>query len=391
MQKGDLKPSDVVRRLSQITPILAKVAMGDFTQDIGVPQKEDILTEHLVALGLMIDDLKEAYEAHWKIQRMLSEKIEERTKALRKSKELLNKTFQGLDDAIFILDIGKPPRIINCNSAAIKIFGYPRKEMVGRTTEFLHRDKKALELFEQALYPAIETRGALVDFRHTMKRQDGNIFVTEHSVFPLKGGRGEQIGWVNVVEDVSEREKARLALEESEEKFRAITEAAGEAIIILDQKGKIILWNAAAERMFGHRFSEVRDQDLYTLISPVEKQAQAKKDIFGFARSVQSAAENIRFESEVHNKERQKIFAEFSISHLRLGEKRYAIVVVRDITQRKRAEKERRSYTVRLERMNRLMVGRELKMIELKKKIKALERGAFGTQYPILPLKKDSS
>ena len=77
----------------------------------------------------------------------LNRRIEELEEALRKkereatfqaSHELFEKTFRNQMDAIFILDAGIFPRIVDCNLAAEKMFGYLRNEMLDKTTEFLH-------------------------------------------------------------------------------------------------------------------------------------------------------------------------------------------------------------------------------------------------------------
>lgn len=75
------------RRLSEITPVLQKIAMGDFSQGIDIPAKEDEFTEHLVALNLMVDDLRETVgrnaelvKALEKEKASLEQKVKERTR-----------------------------------------------------------------------------------------------------------------------------------------------------------------------------------------------------------------------------------------------------------------------------------------------------------------------
>ena len=77
----------LTERLTSIISVLQKVAMGDFSQTIEIPEKEDEFTELLVALNLMADDLKELTTG-------LEEKINEKTKILEKKlteTERLNK------------------------------------------------------------------------------------------------------------------------------------------------------------------------------------------------------------------------------------------------------------------------------------------------------------
>jgi PAS domain S-box-containing protein len=127
--------------------------------------------------------------------------------ALRESKELFEKTFTSQRDAIFILDAKNPPTILDCNPAALETFGYSRQEVLGHTTTFLHVDEAALRKFQEYLYPAVEKRGFFFLSEFAMKRKDGTVFPTEHSVVPLKEQQGKRIGWVSVVRDITERKQ----------------------------------------------------------------------------------------------------------------------------------------------------------------------------------------
>jgi len=142
---------------------------------------------------------------------------------IRESHQLLERTFASLRDAIFIID-ADTVEIIDCNPAASEIFGYSRQEMLGRTTAFLHVDEAALEEFRRHLYPAIEKNGFLsyLDFR--MKRKDGTVFPTEHSVIPLEDEQGKRTGWVSVVRDITERKQAEEALHRYTERLRILHE-----------------------------------------------------------------------------------------------------------------------------------------------------------------------
>jgi two-component system NtrC family sensor kinase len=137
-------------------------------------------------------------------------------KALRESKELFEKTFTSQRDAILILDAKSPPTIMDCNPAAIEMFGYSRQEVLGHTTAFLHVDEAALRKFQGYLYPAVERRGFFFLPEFAMKRKNGTIFPTEHSIVALKDQQGKRIGWVSVVRDITERKQ----VEEREKKLQ---------------------------------------------------------------------------------------------------------------------------------------------------------------------------
>jgi PAS domain S-box-containing protein len=126
--------------------------------------------------------------------------------ALRKSRQLLEKTFASLHDAVLIID-AQTSKIIDCNPAAVNIFGYKREELLGRTTEFLYINDVRLREFGSWLESAIRQKGFLLLPDFPMKRGDGKVFPAEHTVLPLENERHERIGWVQVIRDITERKK----------------------------------------------------------------------------------------------------------------------------------------------------------------------------------------
>jgi PAS domain S-box-containing protein len=145
---------------------------------------------------------------------------------LKESKELFEKTFLAQRGAIFILNSEAPPRIIDCNPAATEIFGLSQQEMLGCTTLFLHVNESSLKKFQEYVYPAIEDQGYCYLPEFEMKRRDGTIFSTEHSLAPLIDEEGQRIGWVSVVHDITDRKLAEEALRKSEERYVLATKAA---------------------------------------------------------------------------------------------------------------------------------------------------------------------
>ncbi|HEX7395381.1 MAG TPA: PAS domain S-box protein [Anaerolineaceae bacterium] len=188
-------------------------------------------------------------------------------KELKESHRLLKMIYASLNDAVFILD-ARTAIILDCNPAASEIFGYSREELLGLTTNFLHCNPAALEEYQKHLYPAIDEIGFLRNFEFQMKRKDGTIFPTEHSVVPLQDPQAGRIGWVSVVHDITERKRLETQLQKANEGLefqvatktrelqerqqiqRAMLEATDQSIILLDLKGIILTANeTAAKRM----------------------------------------------------------------------------------------------------------------------------------------------
>jgi PAS domain S-box-containing protein len=130
-------------------------------------------------------------------------------KALKASEQLLKSTFDSLSEAILVIETDTE-EIVNCNPAAETVFGYSRHEMLGLKIGMLHVNQTTQGEFEGNLYSAIEENGILDQFEFRMKRSDGTVFPTEHSVTPLRNEQGTRVGWVTVIHDITEN-KLRIS------------------------------------------------------------------------------------------------------------------------------------------------------------------------------------
>ena len=97
-------------------------------------------------------------------------KRKEVEKALQRSTQLVTMVFASLSDAVFVLD-DKTTTIVDCNPAALNIFGYRRDEMVGRTPDFLYSGPGAREEFRKRLFSDVAEKGFLNHFEFRFETQ----------------------------------------------------------------------------------------------------------------------------------------------------------------------------------------------------------------------------
>jgi PAS domain S-box-containing protein len=142
-------------------------------------------------------------------------------RALRESQQLLKKTFASLRDALFIIT-SESRIVVDCNPAAIRLFGYSRDELVGKSIRLLHVDEAAFVHFRELALPAIREKGYLHLPAFQMKRKNGEVFSTEHSVMPLYDEEGLMTRWVSVVRDITEETRSRQKLEQYRGKLRKL-------------------------------------------------------------------------------------------------------------------------------------------------------------------------
>jgi PAS domain S-box-containing protein/putative nucleotidyltransferase with HDIG domain len=137
---------------------------------------------------------------------------------------------------------------------------------------------------------------------------------------------------------MSERDIAKQSLAISEEKFRSITAAAQDAIIMIDSDGHMAYWNPAAEKTFGYRSEEVLGRDAHKLIAPERYYDAFTQGFERFRQSGTGPVVGTTIEIEGLHKDGSEFPAEISVSALNLDGRWNAVGIVRDISVRKKNE-----------------------------------------------------
>jgi PAS domain S-box-containing protein len=123
----------------------------------------------------------------------------------------LEKTFSSLSDALFLID-AKTVRIIDCNKAASRIFGYSKEEILGQAPGVIFQDASTFDEYSQPIQAGAGGTDRLGRFETWMRRKDGSIFPTETSITPLIDVQNGHIGWVSLVHDATVRKRAEQLL-----------------------------------------------------------------------------------------------------------------------------------------------------------------------------------
>ncbi|MEE9530721.1 MAG: PAS domain S-box protein, partial [Syntrophobacteria bacterium] len=241
------------------------------------------------------------------VNKGLKREIAERKRAeleLRESKDLFQKVFESQRDALFILDASVPARISDCNPAAAEVFGYNRHEMLGNTTNFLHVDESSLRKFQEQLHPAVTEQGFFHLAEFEMKRKDGTVFPTEHTVLELEDEKGERIGWVSVVRDITEREQAEEEKKKLEgqflqtKKLEAISTLSGGVAQELSNLFQAV--HGYVERlMWGKEQGDPRYQELLEITNAAFRGAVLSKRLLAFSGIIESKKHPIDLNQEI--------------------------------------------------------------------------------------------
>lgn len=184
---------------------------------------------------------------------------------------------------------------------------------------------------------------------------------------------------------------AHAALRESEHLKAAILNSSLDAIMSIDSAGLIVEFNPEAERMFGHRAAEVIGRPLAEVIIPERLRAAHNTGLAHYLATGEDRVLSSRTEMSALRADGTEFPVEISLTRISGIEPPRFSGFIRDITERKRAEEALRQSHTELEqhaeelsRFNRVAVGRELRMIDLKKEINELaSRLGEPPRYPV--------
>jgi len=183
-------------------------------------------------------------------------------------------------------------------------------------------------------------------------------------------------------DEVAERKKMEEALKASEENYRLLLQYAPTAIFEIDYIGPCFKSvNDAMCQLTGYSREELLSMSPFDLLD--EESKKRLQERIGKILAREKVDDNVEFGVIV--KDGRKLWAILNVKLIyKDGKSDSALVVGHDITERKRAEDELRRMNEELARFNQAMVGRELRMIELKKEVNEIcECTGQSLRYPM--------
>ncbi len=220
--------------------------------------------------------------------------------------------------------------VLYWNRAAEEMFGYTQQEAEGRRLQELIAVPGTHEV------DASEQDGQLQSYESTRRRKDGTLIYVNGSVRPQYAASGEVRGYVYNKVDVTHlrvRRDARMI----ETRYRDLLESTPDAIVIVNEIGRIILVNGQAEAMFGWNREELLGQALELLL-PQRYRAAHVGHRAGYFTQSRMRPMGVGLELYGLRKNGEEFPVEISLSPLQTDVGRLGMSAIRDITDRRKAE-----------------------------------------------------
>ena len=258
---------------------------------------------------------------------------------LRQKEERLSAAIES--SPVAIVEVGLDNRVRTWNPAAEQIFGWSAAEIVGEQVPLI-----PTELLDESdeLDARLNAGESFIGHETVRRRKDGSPIDVSISGAPVHDQSGAIVGHMGIYADITERRKKELLLQSSEERLRAAIESSPVAIIEVGLDSMIRTWNPAAERIFGWTAAEARRGPLPMI--PDERLPEYEL----LVARVRAGHSYTGHETQRRRKDGTLVDVEISSAPIRDagGEVVGHMVLIVDITERKRQELELRASDERL-------------------------------------------
>jgi PAS domain S-box-containing protein len=227
------------------------------------------------------------------------------------------------------------------------LFGYPAHEVIGQNVKCLMPSPyhEAHDSYRENYHRTGERKIIGIGREVAGRRKDGSTFPMGLSVGETKEG-GKTI-FVGVTHDLTERVAAVRALREAATRLKKIADTAVDGMIMIDDRGLILMFNRACERLFGYRSEEVLGKNVKCLMpSPYHERYDSYID--NYRRTGEAKIIGIGREVVGRRKDGTTFPMELSVGETTENGKTVFVGIIHDLIERARADQSLREAAVRL-------------------------------------------
>ena len=236
------------------------------------------------------------------------------------------------------------------NDAVCRYFGVRREEFIGHNMMLLLPEPVRVALSGQLAALTPEDPIVVNEYHTTMP--DGSKRWQQWTNRAIFNDQAKLVEYQGVGLDITERKLAERSLQSSEARFRSVTQTANDAIITTDSWGTIVMWNSAAQQIYGYSEEEILGKPV-TLLMPESSRDRFQQGMERLRSEAHTQAFGNTVEAIGVRKDGVIFPAELSIARWETEEGTFYTSITRDITERKRSEEALRESEMRFRLVTR--------------------------------------
>ncbi|MEO6381491.1 MAG: PAS domain S-box protein, partial [Nitrobacter sp.] len=236
--------------------------------------------------------------------------------------------------AIYMLD---PEGVVTIwNRGAERIKGWSQAEIVGRHFSVFYQPEDVAAGKPEADLARAGIEGR-VEEESWRVRKNGSEFLASVTITALRDDAGALLGFGKVIRDITDQKAAETALARREQHLRSILATVPDAMIVIDERGRISSFSAAAERLFGYAEADVVGENVRMLMPDPDRGrhdsylsdylATGERKVIGKLRLVTGQRRN-----------GETFPLELAVGEALIGDQRIFTGYIRDLTERRKAE-----------------------------------------------------
>ncbi|MBN1265650.1 MAG: PAS domain S-box protein [Anaerolineales bacterium] len=245
--------------------------------------KKDYVWIDVSAVPLFRPGDKKPFQVYLTLEDITERKTTEQ--ALKESEARYHSLFESIRDAILVADMDRT--IIDCNQAFMDLFGYPRKEIIGKKVLIIHDRVDDYDHLGKMLEDNVDDPKIIYTLQ--FRKKSGEVFTGEINIYYLHDAEGTPRGYIGFTRDISEQIEAEETRKEIEDRLRqaqkieTVGQLAGGVAHDFNNMLSVILGQAELAMM------DIDPNDLlYSPLLEIRKAAESSADLtrqlLGFAR-----------------------------------------------------------------------------------------------------------
>lgn len=292
------------------------------------------------------------------------------TNNLNVNHEQLNRILDTIPESIGLANIENETtfRFIFVNKTTTTQLGFPPESILGKTFQEIAVNPEAAARALKKAQEAIQTRQP-IQFEDTYMLPNGE-FIVRNIFTPITDDQNNVTQILTITKDITQEKQAQKTLQQSEKRFRALIEKCHDIIELVSPEGKVTFVSDSIVNTMGYTSAEWMQLDMMAPIHPDDIPEMGQE----FTKLMSHPGGTITKIARLKHKDGSWKTVEAIITNLIQDQNIQAILVnFHDITDQRTAELALKERTDELEKMNKLIMGREQKMIQLKEQLAQLE------------------